>query len=63
MCYILIYCLVIYSTEMVSYKDSIGNTIEENSSIFWLTKFLFIAMRVVKLSSNKVLQLLIGSAG
>jgi len=63
MCYILIYSLVIYSTEMVWYKDSVGNSIEENSSIFWLTKFLFIAMRVVKLSSNKVLQLLIGSAG
>jgi len=51
-------------TRFVQYGDSAGSATEENSSIFSLTNVLVAVskgMRAVKLSSNKILQLLTGA--
>jgi len=49
------------------YRDGVGNTTEENSSIFSLIWMLYLpsakGMRAVKLCSDKIIESLTGDAG
>jgi len=52
---------------ILRYRDSVDDTVEENSSVFSLIGMHWLpsaqAMRAVKLCTNKILQFLTGGAG
>ena len=70
-----LYCCVVnslvflaqYRTVSVRYGYGVGNTVEENTSVFYLIRMSWFAvskgMLAVKLCTNKILQFLTGSVG